>query len=143
MSIRRVTSRCSLIVGSVLVQSKLQYLRVLIVDDHAPSVAVLALALTSRGYTCEAVSDAAEAVECVARFEPDVVFYEWRVEGGSGLGLADRLRAASRAAITVIALSTHDEPDDFCANEGVDAYLTKPFDMMELDCVLAKYTDRA
>ena len=124
-------------------QLNLQSLKVLIVDDHAPSVAVLSHALASRGYKCEAVCDAAEAVACVGSFEPDVVFYEWRLEAGSGLGLAKQLRAASTIAITVIALSTHDQPDDFCATEGVDVYLTKPFNVTELDCALARSADRA
>jgi len=114
----------------------LQSLRILVVDDHGPSIAVLCHALTSRGHTCEGVRTATDALRCVDRFQPQVVLYEWNLRDGGGLGLASRLRAASRSVAIVIVLSALNEPDEFCATEHVDAYLTKPFDVSQLESVL-------
>lgn len=120
-----------------------QSLKILVVDDHAPSIAVLCHALTSRGHACEAVSTATDALNCVDRFQPQVVFYEWNLRGGQVCGLAARLRAASRSVAFVIVLSTLNEPDEFCENELVDAYLTKPFDVGQVESVLYRLSRRS
>ena len=116
----------------------MQSLKILVVDDHGPSIAVLCHALTSRGHACEAVSSATDALDCVGRFQPQVVFYEWNLRDGRGLGLAARLRAASQSVAFVIALSTLNEPDEFRNSEHVDAYLTKPFDVGQVESVLGR-----
>ena len=110
--------------------------RVLIIDEHGPSIAVLLHVLEARGCTCMAVSTATEALDCIAAFQPDVVVYEWLRRDGAGEGLAKRLRDASTAVRTVIALSAHDEPDGFRESEHVDDYLTKPFDAAQLESAL-------
>lgn len=117
-----------------------QRLKILIVDEHPPSVAVLSLALTSRGYVCEAASTAAEALACAVQFQPHVVIYEWDLHGGDGPGLAQRLREASAALVMVIALSARDEPEQFRQTERVDAYVTKPVDLADLESM---FGDRA
>jgi CheY-like chemotaxis protein len=114
---------------------QLQDLRVLIVDEHGPSIAVLFHALTSRGFTCERACSAELALARVASFQPDVVIYEWNLSAG-GRGLPQRLRAASTRALAVIALSTLDEPAGFREMEQVDAYLMKPLDVAQLDSLM-------
>ena len=109
----------------------------LVIDEHGPSVVVLCHALSSRGHTCIGVSSASEAVDCITAFQPDVVFYEWNLGNGEGIGLAKRLRDASTCVTTVIAVSVLNEPDDFRTNEQVDAYVMKPFDAAELESILA------
>ena len=121
---------------------QLQSLKVLVLDDHAPSNAVLCHALTSHGHVCEAVTTVAEALDCVAFFRPDVVLYEWNLRDGSEVGLPRRLRAAATSVVAVIALSVINEPDGFCSSEGVDAYLTKPFEVSDLESVLARVNTR-
>ena len=120
-----------------------QQLKILILDEHAPSIAVLTIALTSRGYACEAASTAAEAIAHVAQFHPDVVIYEWDLHNGAGRGLADRLRDASGTVMKVIALSARDEPVDFRQSERVDEYVTKPVDLSSLESLLGDRTRSA
>jgi DNA-binding response OmpR family regulator len=108
-------------------------LKILIVDEHAASLAVLCLRLKSCGYMCEAASNATDALLCAAEFQPHVVIYEWDLHGGGGTGLARRLRDASLAVVKVIALSARDEPEHFRQSERVDAYVTKPVDVTSLE----------
>lgn len=84
------------------------------------------------------MSTATDALNCVGRFQPQVVFYEWNLGDGGGLGLAARLRAASRSVAFVIVLSTLNEPDEFRDSEHIDAYLTKPFDVCQVESVLGQ-----
>lgn len=112
-------------------------MKILIVDQHAPSIAVLSHALASRGYAFETASSVGEAIARIVSFSPDVVVYEWNLREG-GHGVAKRFRAASLSALTVIALSALNEPDGFREAEHVDAYLKKPFDAAQLESALAR-----
>jgi DNA-binding response OmpR family regulator len=113
-------------------------LKVLVVDEHYPSVAVLCHALTSHAYICIGVTSAAAALDVILSFRPDAVVYEWNLRDGKGIGLAKRLRDLSPQEIMLIALSALDEPENFCANEQVDAYVTKPFDLAQLESMFAR-----
>jgi two-component system, OmpR family, response regulator len=107
--------------------------RILVLDEHEPSLVVLCRVLASRGHTCDAVSSAADALDLVASLRPRVVLYEWYRRDGRGLGLAKALRAACALSMMVIAVSALDQPHGFCATEEVDAYITKPFDVARLE----------
>lgn len=125
-----------LLAGSVLVHSQL---RILVLDEHAPSMSVLRHALRSRGYTCKGATTIAEALELAVALQPDVVLYEWHLRDDAGRGLANRLRAASNHSVRLmVAVSTLDEPEGFCASECVDAYLTKPFHIEQVEALLAR-----
>lgn len=134
------SAECSVTLHRRAVQ--LQSLKVLILDDHAASNAVLCHVLTSHGHVCEAVTTVSEALECVTFFRPDVVLYEWSLRDGSEVGVPRRLRAASTSVVAVIAISVINEPDGFCRNEDVDAYLTKPFEVSQLESVFARLDTR-
>ena len=114
-------------------------MRILIVDDHRPSVEVLRHVLISRGHECACADDVPGALESLQLFRPDAVIYEWNLRAGAGRGLAHRLRAASTefgAVPLIITISTLDEPTEFIRDEAVDAYMVKPFDLESLTCML-------
>lgn len=119
--------------------------KILIVDEHPPSLAVLAYALASRGYACEAACTAGEALARVAAWQPNVVVYEWDLREGDGRGLARRFRAASPSVTMVISVSAHNEPEDFRDSEQVDGYLIKPFDVEQLERLITapSYAERS
>ncbi len=110
--------------------------RILVLDDHAGSRAVMCRALELRGYVCWEASDEASARSVIAASTPDVVLFEWHLERRPARGLAARLRGLARTPMRVIAVSTMDEPADFRDQEGVDGYLTKPIDLDALDRIL-------
>jgi len=77
----------------------------LVVEDHADSRELLALALQHRGAAVTAVSTAREALEAL-RIRPDVVVTDVTLRGEDGYWLLDQIRArAEYAALPVIALS--------------------------------------
>ena len=103
--------------------------RVLIVDEHALSRAVLTAAFQLRGHVCRAVATVAEALLSVDVFAPDIAIIEWNFRDGSGRQLSRRLRTRSTESgrpLRVIALSALDEPHDFRLDESIDAYFVKP-----------------
>lgn len=114
-----------------------QHLRILIVDEHVPSLVILSNVLRARGHTCENARCATSAIARVRTFRPEVVLYEWNLRDGRGLGLARSIRrAAVGFSPLIIALSTLDEPEDFRRNEEIDEYVTKPFRVERIEELL-------
>lgn len=108
-------------------------LRILVLDEHVPSLTVAMYFLTSRGYKGCVAERAAEAIACVESFRPQFVFYEWNLRSGGGIGLARGLRAvAAPNKLFIAALSALDEPAGFSDREDIDAYFSKPFDASNL-----------
>lgn len=113
--------------------------RILLLDQHRPSLAVLKLALVGRGHVCEAVETAEDALRSVVSFEPEIVLYEWHLSYATGRGFARAARSIAtrdRRRIAIVAISTQEEPEHFRATEDVDDYLTKPYQGENLDRVI-------
>ena len=109
--------------------------RVLVLDEHDGSRAVMCQLLRMRGHGCWPALDSTGALLAVEALRPDVVLYEWCLRGGGGLGLAEKMRSASAKdgrVVRVAAVSVLTEPAGFRVRELVDAYFTKPVDMSKL-----------
>lgn len=105
-------------------------------DPYVPSSIVLRVVLEQRGYVCAAAASASEGIVAMEAFSPDVVVYEWNMPEGKGL--ARRLRSNSPHPVSIVAASTQAEPENFSAEEGVDSYLTKPFNAERLHTILTE-----
>ncbi len=106
---------------------------VLIVDDDADLLRLLAMRLRSAGYRVDTAASGEEALARLAVARPQAVITDLRMEGMDGLALFDRIRAQD-PALPVIVLTAHGTiPDAVEATQrGVFGYLTKPFDAGEL-----------
>lgn len=121
--------------------------RVLVVDDHPLSRSALLLSMQLRGYVCHGVASPDEALAAIEEFRPDVVLLEWtfRDPRHHGLGLARKLRARSLELgqqLSVIIVSSADQPTDFREREGVEAYFTKPVASHVLAAAVAEISGR-
>jgi len=73
--------------------------------------------------------------------EPAAVVLDWAMPGLDGLEVCARLRAdAATAAIPIVMLSASAMREDVVRGlaHGVDGYLTKPFEIEELDALLRR-----
>jgi two-component system alkaline phosphatase synthesis response regulator PhoP/two-component system response regulator VicR len=110
--------------------------RVLVVDDDRVIQQLLQVNLELEGYDVVATaSDGPEALVKVKELKPDLVILDIMMPKMDGLEVCRRLREdASTATIPVILLSARAQ--DLDIREGLDigasAYLTKPFDPVEL-----------
>jgi DNA-binding NarL/FixJ family response regulator len=107
--------------------------RVAIVDDHGLFRAGVRAEL---GAHVEVVGDAAgveEAVELIARAEPEVVLLDVHMPGGGGVEVIRRI-ASDRPAIRFLALSVSDDPEDVIRviRAGARGYVTKTISGPEL-----------
>jgi CheY-like chemotaxis protein len=110
--------------------------RVLVVDDDRVIQQLLEVNLELEGYEVVATAaDGREALEKIAALKPDLVILDIMMPKMDGLEVCRRLRADPELAkIPVILLSARAQDMDI--REGLEigasAYLTKPFDPVEL-----------
>jgi DNA-binding NarL/FixJ family response regulator len=119
--------------------------RVLIVDDEANLLMALEACLRVEGYEVVTARDASEALMRLAEAVPDIIVSDVRMPGMDGFALARRLRASPRTTLVpVVFLTAKDSLADRIEGfeSGVDAYLTKPFEMAELLAILAGILER-
>jgi len=109
--------------------------KILVVDDNVDNVELLNKRLLAAGYlTCEAF-DGEEALEAVAREEPDLVILDVMMPKLDGFEVCRRLKSDERTRqVPVILLTAKREVPDKVRglDTGADDYVTKPFNPQEL-----------
>ncbi len=113
-----------------------QTLSLVVADDDPDILRLLERRLSRRGYEVVSAADGSAALDAVRRTEPDAVVLDRLMPGLSGEAVCAALKADERtAAIPVVLLSAQASEQEIVEGFGVgaDDYLTKPFDLDELD----------
>ncbi|HEY8091748.1 MAG TPA: response regulator transcription factor [Polyangiaceae bacterium] len=101
---------------------------VLLVDDDAALLDVLALAFEDAGYDVLRAGDGRAALEVIRGHRPDVVLSDVNMPHIDGFALCRRLREKGDAVPLVLLTSRDSEIDEALGLEiGADDYVTKPF----------------
>lgn len=101
--------------------------RVLIADDHAPTLADIRSAIVADGRLdiCAEASDAAEAIRLAADTDPDVCLIDLRMPGG-GLGAIRQIASCHPSKPVVVLTASERDADLFAAlRQGATGYLRK------------------
>src|SRR6201989_3720898 len=105
----------------------------LLVDDAAPILRMLARTLEAEGYAVEAAADGGAALAAVERSLPDAIVLDVTMPGLDGLAVTRRLRAKG-LRVPILLLTARDAVHERI--EGLDAggddYLVNPFEVDEL-----------
>ncbi|MFJ6101653.1 response regulator [Streptomyces sp. NPDC092359] len=113
--------------------------RVLVVDDNKVIRQLIRVNLELEGFEVVTAADGAECLDVVHRVRPDVVTLDVVMPRLDGIRTAERLRAAPRTRHLPVALISacgeHEVP-------GVDAFLAKPFEPVELVRVVRQLMHR-
>ena|SRR3989338_2740401 len=116
---------------------------ILVVEDDTDVRANIKLYLDSIGYTCWEASDGAEALELTQRKQPDLILLDIMLPRINGYQVCKKLKENEKYKnIPIIMLTAKIEREDKEWGEkmGVDAYVTKPFDLDELQKMIDKLT---
>jgi DNA-binding response OmpR family regulator len=111
-------------------------LSLVVADDDPDIVGLLERRLARRGYDVVKASDGRAALEAIRRRQPDAVVIDRVMPVMSGEQVCAALKADERtAAIPVVLLSAQASEREIVEGfgAGADDYLTKPFDLDELD----------
>jgi DNA-binding response OmpR family regulator len=102
--------------------------RVLLVDDDAALLDVLALAFEDAGHQVSRARDGREALEAVRAGKPQVVVSDVNMPHVDGFALCRKLREKGELVPLVLLTSRESEIDEALGLElGADDYVTKPF----------------
>ena len=110
--------------------------RVLVVDDDRVIQQLLEVNLELEGYqVAGTASDGQEAIAMASKLKPDLIILDIMMPKMDGLEVCRELKADPKLAkIPVVLLSARAQDLDIREglDIGADAYLTKPFDPVEL-----------
>ncbi|MEU6114636.1 response regulator [Streptomyces sp. NPDC047117] len=108
--------------------------RVLVVDDNKVIRQLIRVNLELEGFEVVTAADGAECLDIVHDVCPDVVTLDVVMPRLNGLRTAERLRADPRTRELPIAIISACTPLEVDSGEalGVDAFLAKPFEPVEL-----------
>jgi diguanylate cyclase (GGDEF)-like protein len=109
--------------------------RILIADDDPISRKLLERTLLRLGHEVEVVSDGPDAVNALLRADaPRMAILDWEMPGADGLVVCRVVRQRTAPYIYLILLTGRDRREDVIAGleSGADDFLTKPFDVLEL-----------
>jgi CheY-like chemotaxis protein len=116
--------------------------RILIVDDNATNLKLVAYLMKANGYTVDTALDAESAIEAIRHHRPDVILMDIQLPGIDGLELTRRLKAdPATRDIVIIAVTAYamkgDQTKALAA--GCDDYITKPIDTRALPETIARH----
>ena len=107
-------------------------MRVLVVDDDAPSLKMTAFLLVEEGYDVFTADNGIDALRLIEEKLPDLVILDVMMPGMDGLQVTQRIRSSMN--LPIIILSAKGETADRVVglDVGADDYLAKPFEPSEL-----------
>lgn len=118
---------------------------ILIVEDEHTLRRLLEFRL-SKQYRVRSAGDGKEALELIAKEQPDLILSDVRMPGMSGWEFHEELqRDPATRIIPFVFLTARDEPEDVWRGRrsGADDYITKPFDVEHLLIRVATLIERS
>lgn len=109
-------------------------MKILIIEDEAELLDIISSYLTEAGYTCEQANGFETAREKISLYEYDIILLDITLPDGNGLELIKTIKSVSHRT-GVIIISAKNSLDDKISglDLGADDYLTKPFQLSELN----------
>lgn len=107
--------------------------RILVVDDEPSIVDAVATALRYEGYDVHEAATGREALDSVARTDPDLVVLDWMLPDIEGIEVGRRLRERGfKTAVLFLTAKDATENKVEALRAGGDDYVTKPFSLAEI-----------
>ena len=108
---------------------------ILVVDDSPTDLKLMTSALEPRGYRILTAADGDEALEKASSLKPNLIFLDVILPKKNGFQVCRALKTDPVLKSTpIILLTSKSEASDkfWGKKQGADAYITKPFNPMEL-----------
>jgi CheY-like chemotaxis protein len=102
-------------------------LRILVVDDDPDLRGAIVAALVAAGHEVQDASNGAVGLEKALLARPDVVVTDYIMPVASGGALIESLRMLMRPPPSLVAISAYPGAAQWCAENGVEVFLAKPF----------------
>jgi CheY-like chemotaxis protein len=115
-------------------RERLSRSRILLVDDEADNLTVVAMVLRTAGAEVLTASNGIEGLMVFRQSRPDLVLTDLRMPGVNGWTLLEAIRAQAGEALPVIAMTAYagEENQKNALRAGFTGYLLKPLNLPAL-----------
>jgi CheY-like chemotaxis protein len=116
--------------------------KILVIEDEPDQNKLIKLRLEARGFRVIAVTKAKEGIELARQERPDLILMDMILPDMHGLDATIKIKQNPETKnIPILALSAVGSPDFLkaCLQEGISAYIRKPYDPRELFKTIEKY----
>ena len=125
-----------------MINSTLESANILIVDDQEANIYILEYFLSSQGYTnIKTTTDPRNVVPLYISFKPDIILLDLSMPYLSGFEVMEQLKALTPAntflPILVLTADVTTESKQRALSGGASDFLTKPFDLVEVELRLS------
>ncbi len=115
--------------------------KILIVDDDS-AIRNLVLRFLSRKYQVESAADGKTAMAIFPKFQPDLVILDVNLPDALGYNLCEQMQSNTNVFVLMLTSRTDNIDKQQGFEQGADDYLTKPFDLQELEWRVAAILKR-
>jgi DNA-binding response OmpR family regulator len=113
---------------------------VLICDDDEGIVDVIKMVLEDKGYTVQISTHCDEIFKKVYYMKPQLILLDLWMPGVGGAHITRELKKTEKTKhIPIIIISASKDTEQTARNAGADDFLTKPFDIKNLEEKVAQY----
>lgn len=107
--------------------------KILVVDDDPAIRNLIYRFLGQKNYQVEAADNGHAALEIFAKFNPDLVILDVNLPDALGYNLCEQMQRSTDVFVLMLTSRTDTEDKATGFEKGADDYLTKPFDLRELE----------
>lgn len=113
-------------------------LKILLADDEPEMLELVADWLGRHGHKVDRASDGTRALDCLAKKSYDLAILDISMPEITGMEVLDHIRKTSPQTKIVLMTGYSYVEGDFAKALGADAYLSKPFSLLQVDDVVEK-----
>jgi CheY-like chemotaxis protein len=116
---------------------------VLVVEDDADLVSLMALVLSDVGYRVRTAPEGAAALARVAEELPGLILLDMRMPGMNGWDFAREFRARYGRACPIVVVTAAENARARAQEVGADGWLSKPFEIDDVLRIVAAHAAAA
>lgn len=114
--------------------------KVFVFDDNTDILELCTIILEDAGYDIKTSSTSNNIIDQVMAYTPDIIFMDNWLPDVGGIDATRELKAHdSLKNIPVIYFSANNDVKSLADQAGADGYLSKPFDIEELEKIIQKH----
>lgn len=111
--------------------------KIIIFDDDEDILSICNYVLQDQGWEVHTFTDCNNIIEKVSRIMPNVILMDNWIPDAGGIAATKTLKGAEKLNnIPVIYFSANSDIQLLASQAGANAYLAKPFDLIELERVI-------